>query len=89
MEKTVKQLKEEYDTLATEIRLVVFPSIKKKREQIKMGKFRLEQIASEWGVNTSRVTNFTPEILFQLDEYLDEEIRIHTKMNEVNIHDCQ
>lgn len=89
MEKTVKQIKEEYKTLCEEINLVVFLSIKKKREQIKMGKFRLEQIASDGGVNTSRVTNFTPEILFQLDEYLDEEIKTLTKMNEVNIHDCQ
>lgn len=78
-------LEQEYQQLANRVREVYFPILKEKRETLKYSKHVMDRMVKSWGVDTSKQTNFTPEVIFRLDAWFDEQLEIKKQMETLNV----
>lgn len=78
-------LEKEYQQLANKIREVYFPILKEKRAKLKYSKHIMERMIISWGVDPSKQTNFTPEVVFRLNEWFDEQLKIKQEMEKINV----
>jgi ribosome-binding factor A len=78
-------LEKEYQQLANKIREVYFPILKEKRATLKYSKHIMERMITSWGIDPTKQTNYTPEVIFKLDKWLDEQLKIKQEMEKINV----
>lgn len=82
-------LEKQYQELAEKIREEYFPILKKKREELKYSRQLINSLLKDWGVTVNKQSDYSPELIFKLNAWFDEELEIKKEMAKVNLHEVK
>ena len=83
------ELEKQYHELAEKIREEYFPILKKKREELKYSRQLINSLLKDWGIEVRKKSDYSPELIFRLNTWFDEELQIKQEMSKVNLHEVK